>query len=234
VQPSPSTLDTSLAEAARFWVASRRHAPEIRDEPWFDNAATDHFRQLLERPGLHYLEFGSGGSTVLASRRVASLVSIDSDARYLAAVGRRIARPDAVLMPVDIGFTHRWGRPVFVRPTAQRVARWRRYPQAPWKLLAARGRMPDVVLVDGRFRVACALESLLQVPPESRILVDDYAGRPEYHVIAGHGELVTMHGRMAEFRPRSRPDRGACRAALQAHYADFRRGALRPGCADRR
>jgi hypothetical protein len=37
--------------------------------------------------------------------------------------------------------------------------------------------MPDTILVDGRLRVACTLESLLHVDRATIILVDDYADR---------------------------------------------------------
>jgi len=41
------------------------------------------------------------------------------------------------------------------------------------------GLSPDLILVDGRFRVACFLASLLRGTPGTPILFDDYVGREE-------------------------------------------------------
>jgi hypothetical protein len=41
---------------------------------------------------------------------------------------------------------------------------------------------PDLVLVDGRFRVACVFQALLTVPT-ARILVHDFWQRPAYHIV---------------------------------------------------
>jgi hypothetical protein len=213
--------DTSLYRATRFWLTSHARRPHVGNEPWFDAPALAYFKSLLSRPGVNYLEFGSGGSTVYASHHVATLVSVESDARYLAAVQRKIGACDAELIPVDIGLTHDWGRPVFVKPTPRRLARWRRYPQAPWPAFERRGMLPDVVLVDGRFRVACALETLLRVGPECVVLVDDYAGRPQYAEIGSCAELIAMKGRMAVFRAPPDLDRDRCARVLQTHYSVF-------------
>ena len=40
-----------------------------------------------------------------------------------------------------------------------------------------------MVLIDGRFRVACFLFSLLNAKKDSIIIFDDYMNRSEYHVV---------------------------------------------------
>jgi hypothetical protein len=79
-------------------------------------------------------------------------------------------------------------------------------------------------LIDGRFRVACVLESLLHLGPNTtcNILVDDYAGRPHYKSIEEFGDLVAMHGRMAHFRRSPGLDVEKCRRVLEDFYRDFR------------
>ena len=64
------------------------------------------------------------------------------------------------------------------------------------------------MLVDGRFRVACVLESLLSLSPlsETKILLDDYVDRPEYAVVEEYAD-VELVGRMAVLHPRRLVDR---------------------------
>jgi hypothetical protein len=77
------------------------------------------------------------------------------------------------------------------------------------------------ILVDGRMRVACALESLLHVTRDTRMIVDDYVGR-EYEVIEDFADLVATHGIMAEFRKKKDFDPALCHERLQRYYAVLR------------
>ncbi|MGJ4892924.1 hypothetical protein ACQR0Z_27610 [Bradyrhizobium sp. HKCCYLS3077] len=191
----------------------------VGQTPVFDEGGLSFFSTAI-RSSRIYLEYGSGGSTVMAAKYVSQLVSVEPDPVFARAVKKALPETTAkisILTP-DIGLTRDWGYPVFDVPTANRIARWKSLPQAPWKVLQD---MPDLVLVDGRFRVACALQSLLQIDRTTKLLVDDYEGR-DYSAIEQFGELVAMHGCMAEFRKRSDFDEQLCRAALDRFYADPR------------
>ena len=129
----------------------------------------------------YFLEYGSGGSTVLAFQLGKPLISIDSD------------------IPVDIGLTGRWGTPFFKWPTRSRLRKWRNYPNAPWQIMES--EVPDLIMIDGRFRVCCALTTIKKMSHENyMMLIDDYAARPNYHVVERFAELEKMVGRMAVFR----------------------------------
>lgn len=136
-------------------------------------------RRLFERylrAASWYLEFGSGGSTREAVRQgVARVTSIESDAAWLRAVA---ACPDVQaagveLVHVDIGPTGKWGFPVGF----DHATRWPDYPRA------LGDRTPDTVLVDGRFRVACAMNALARLDDGFVLLVHDYNRRPHYRVL---------------------------------------------------
>jgi len=62
---------------------------------------------------------------------------------------------------------------------------------------------------------------LLVARPHARLLVDDYAGRDHYRVLADFLDLRRMIGRMAEFTPLATPHPGLDQAIL-AHAADWR------------
>lgn len=200
----------------------------IADEPFLDPLGKAFLTHALAG-SRSYLEFGSGGSTVLAAKTTPVIVSVESDKSFLQAVEAKVRqmplRPAlAEFIHANIGITTRWGNPLVKRPTTERVEHWARYPTAPWAVLQQAQIVPDTVLIDGRFRVACALESLAHLPPKShsRILVDDYTSRPEYAPITEFGQLEGIHGRMAVFSQRPDFDAARCREAAVAFRKDFR------------
>jgi hypothetical protein len=210
---------------AKTVIAHRVRHVDVPSEPHFDDEGTAYFCKQLGT-ARNYLEYGCGGSTVLANRLVSTLVSVDSDATVLAEVRRKLAKEGrralTRLIHVNIGLTD-LGMPVFTKPTRRRVRRWEDYPTAPWLYYRSIAQQPDLVLVDGRFRVACVLESLLSLSPLSntQILVDDYADRPYYQVVERFADLE-MVGRMAVLRPRRLIDRIQVRRMVKQFCADPR------------
>jgi hypothetical protein len=229
-----STLGATIAprrfveayRTAKIILGNRVRRFEVPTEPHFDEASTLYFREQLQK-ARNYLEYGSGGSTILANQMVTNLVSVDSDASFLADVRRKLETHDrramAKLIHVNIGLTQHWGMPVFTKPTRRRVRRWEEYAKAPWRYFRTIGQQPDLILVDGRFRVACVLESLLSLSPlsETQILLDDYVERPEYEVIEQFAQ-VELVGRMAVVRPRRLLERIQVRRLVKQYCADPR------------
>jgi len=208
----------------RKWVTGFR----VSGAPHLDAQALPHFREVLAHT-THYLEYGSGVSTLVAWQVAQSVVTVDNDRRYLRAVAKALASASASperfnLIHVDTGITKQWGFPLFRAPTPRRLQRWRRYAAAPWAFLDAHAIQPDTILVDGRFRVACVLESLLHLRDGSpcTILVDDYADRPEYAVVEAFATRVSIHGLMATLRMRPDFDRAACLRVLPQYHRDWR------------
>jgi hypothetical protein len=217
----------AACRTAKIVIASRVRHVDVPSEPLFDEAGMAYFCEQLES-ARNYLEYGSGGSTILANRMVNTLVSVDSDAGFLADVRRKLAQEAGRkammrLIHVNIGLTNDGGMPVFTKPTRRRVRRWEDYPTAPWRYWRSIAQQPDLILVDGRFRVACVLESLLSLSPLSntQILLDDYAERPHYQVVERFADLE-MVGRMAVLRPRRLIDRIQVRRMVRQYCADPR------------
>jgi hypothetical protein len=211
----------------RFVVRHAVSKLDVPSVPFLDPAGLKYFETAIPNTSC-YLEFGSGGSTVFARRFVDCLVSVESDKRFARAVEAALeadpSRAEVIVIPVNIGLTEEWGRPVFKTPTARRILRWQAYPKAPWKLLSDRGIQPDFVFIDGRFRLACALETLLNLRPDNScpLVMDDYESRPHYTAVEQFADLAEMHGRMGVFRKKSGMDADGCKRLLEAAYADFR------------
>ena len=150
------------------------------------------------------LEYGSGGSTVLAGEMPGKRVfSVESDPDWAAMMRDWFAQsppasPVAVIH-ADIGPTKEWGHP-------KSHHGWRSYPAYPlgvWELDEI--PHPDVVLVDGRFRVGCALATAFRAQRPVVLLFDDYAGRQAYHVIEDYLGTPELTGRMARFEVTPQP-----------------------------
>lgn len=144
------------------------------------------------------LEYGSGGSTFLALDLGARTVfSVESDAAWArdiaAALADRHPGRDARIHHVDIGETKAWGAPIDDR-------HWRRFHRYPLEVWDRKDFVhPDVILIDGRFRVACFLTAMLRVRRKTTVLFDDYIGRQGYHYVETFARPVAVAGRMARF-----------------------------------
>lgn len=144
------------------------------------------------------LEYGSGGSTVLAADLGKDVLSVESDADWAQMMRDWFkAHPPSGKVTVlwsDIGPTKEWGRPV----DESKWKHFARYPLEVWDHPAF--EHPDVVLVDGRFRMGCALATAFRISRPVTLYYDDYANRVRHHQIESFlGAPAEITGRMARF-----------------------------------
>jgi hypothetical protein len=98
-----------------------------------------------------------------------------------------------VLHHGDIGPTTDWGRPAS-------ESQWRKFLNYPLSVWDRSDLIhPDVVLIDGRFRVGCFLATLMRITRPVTILFDDYARRKPYHIVEEFCAPQARVGRMARF-----------------------------------
>jgi hypothetical protein len=146
------------------------------------------------------LEYGSGGSTVMAAELPGKQVfTVESDQAWAQMMrawfeqAPPVAGTEVDIIWSDIGETKEWGYPA----TNSEWQRYARYPLEVWDL--PEFRQPDVVLVDGRFRAGCVLAAAFRTQAPVRVFVDDYARRRHYHRVEAFVGEPVMTGRMAEF-----------------------------------
>lgn len=156
-----------------------------------------HLRAAYAQAGV-ILEYGSGGSTVIAAELAGKTVfSVESDPKWLAdMVAYFAAHPPAATLHLhhgDIGPAKEWGYPV----SDSSFRLWHNYPNSVWD--RADFQHPDLVLIDGRFRMACFLTTLFRATSPVTVLFDDYLDRKSYHKIEDLVRPVAMIGRMAQF-----------------------------------
>jgi hypothetical protein len=189
------------------------------------------FRAQLVPPPACYLEWGLGGSTAQALRAGARMVvSVEGDAAWIAAaradpaVAGAEAEGRLHLLHADIGPTGKWGVPL----DGSARERWPGYAARPWPVLEAAGAWPGLVLVDGRFRVACCLavaQACLAHPgrPPPRLMLHDFdARRPSYETMRLAWEEVAAAHTLRVFRLRAGVDQAALAAAAERHARDPR------------
>ncbi len=139
---------------------------------------------------------------VTAARLNLPFITVESDKKFLQAVMRKIGRTDSnIFIHANVGLTDKAGTPMLrLKPL---LKTWgKQYAEAPWLLTPA--PQPDLILVDGRFRVASALESIKQcirlgIQSQVTILIDDY-DRELYHIVEKYLCLQSYEGRLATFK----------------------------------
>ena len=151
------------------------------------------------------LEYGSGGSTVLAADLGKRVLSVESDRNWAQMMRAWFAanpsEREVDIIWADIGPTKEWGHPVDDRGWK----RFARYPLEVWDL--PEFRHPDVVLVDGRFRVGCALATAYRITRPVTLLFDDYMTRKDRFAEVEEfiGPPREVAGRMALFEVKPKP-----------------------------
>ena len=173
----------------------------------------------LLRCSHRYLEFGSGGSTVLASQLVRdSVIAVDSSREWLEKVAAAcpVERSASLaLTHVDIGPVGNWGVP----QDEATKPRWPDYHTSIWANPAA--AYADLVLVDGRFRVACFIQAALRTAPGTLLVIHDYPERRGYHVVEEVARPVLAVGTLVAMQRRPGFDPRRATAVLQQHWADL-------------
>jgi hypothetical protein len=190
-------------EFAKFLYLQRIRGFEVSDNPVICAAGANFFHPRLAA-AKSYLEFGSGGSTMLAGRIGLPTITVENDRWFAKAVARRLPpSADIRLLVVNTGIISEWGRPTFATKRPWRLRRWRRYLDLPFELIEReKSPFPDLVLIDGRWRRACALKTAFEasrVGARVTICFDDYAPRPFYHGVEELLGRPVVHGRMAIF-----------------------------------
>ncbi len=159
-------------------------------------AEANMMRQTYAGAGV-VLEYGSGGSTFVAAEAAGEVVSVENDPdwalRMTTALDNGGLGAGARIHFADTGIVGDWGRPV--HDTAFR--RYHQYACDVWDRTWF--KHPDVILIDGRFRVACLINAIFRAAKPMTVLFDDYGDRPGYFWVEGILKQREMVGRMAVF-----------------------------------
>ena len=152
------------------------------------------FKELIKLAEI-YFEYGLGKSTEFVFKYSnASIFAVDTSNDWV----RKIQSLEAIessnrlnLYWVDVGEIGQWGTPTSFKMRHN----FKKYSELLW----LNNKTPDLVLIDGRFRVSCFLTSVKFAPVGTKILFDDYTDRPFYHVVEEFCQKLDTCGRQALF-----------------------------------
>lgn len=151
------------------------------------------------RNSTSYLEFGTGGSTFVASQNVKeSIISVDSSQEWLDKVMTACTGSKVVpkLIYVDIGKVGDWGVPL----EREKMETWPRYHENVWEI--GESANADLIMVDGRFRVACFAQAVLRGKRSAIIGIHDFNSRPQYHCVRDMAREIASVESLSFFQPR--------------------------------
>ena len=149
--------------------------------PMMGNKDIKLFYKYLDK-ATHYFEFGSGGSTYQSSLRdnIKSITSIESDREWFTFIdNKKISKLNLIYNDLEAE-TDNYGYPGSDCSQQKMI----NYSS---QILYVKQK-PDLILVDGRFRVACALKSFYI--DDCFIALDDFLDRPDYHILLEFFDIV--------------------------------------------
>lgn len=206
VRPFRSKAEVRFSPTLRL----RRLAEEMAID--MSPAEIETLSRLMDRARV-YLEFGAGGSTALAAGKGLSGYSVESDPRWIERMRATPVVADAeaagrtTLIHADIGPVGAYGAPA---DGGTGSGRWSAYFLDVWGRI---DRPADLVLVDGRFRLACATAALIALP-DALVAIHDVdkpgARRESYRRILEIAETVEQVESLLVVR--RRPDWDAAKA----------------------
>lgn len=166
----------------------------------------------------HYLEFGSGDSTLHAANTpsIKTIESVESSHQYIDENLRPKPEIQQALESgrlrfhiIDLGETKEWGYP----KDDSKKHLWPNYSLSPF----VDGSQHDLVLIDGRFRVACALSCLLNTPENCTIMIHDFWNRKKLYILLQFFDTIHQVDKLAVFKKKANLDRKKIQGLLKGY-----------------
>lgn len=136
-----------------------------------------------------YFEYGSGGSTYQASIRnnIIKIYSVESDKEWYNILQQTIKSNNITYFYNEMNTKpNSWGYPGPNSTDIQHI----NYSNHIRNITEAEQKSIDLILIDGRFRVACCLKCFDIINLDCLIAFDDFLNRPQYHVVLDYFDIV--------------------------------------------
>jgi len=212
--------DTEHVPAERQRLKGSQTSTQAGDlAPWMTESELHLFRETLTKAEA-YIEYGIGGSTVFAAgfENLKCMKSFESADEWIQKVSQNPVL-SAALKAGRLELTHRDLGPVkmYGYPLYENKEKFRRFSDPPVGTCADHVRR--VVLVDGRFRVACFLKMLACMNPEqaamTQLLMHDYIPeRAYYRAVEEFADIIEKRDKLALFEMKFDVNRTALEEAI--------------------
>ena len=146
-----------------------------------------YFEKYLKKSKF-YLEYGSGASTFFAKKNKKKFISLEADKSFYSFLKKNIKQ----IKYLDIGPTKYFSIPIL--PTCMIRKKINYYSNYLTNIYNSQGVIPDLILIDGRFRILTTLKIIRFLKKKKAqniiIIIDDYLKRRHYKNIEN---IVTVH-----------------------------------------
>lgn len=166
-------------------------------EPWLGSSDKVMFYKYLDKSNI-YFEYGSGGSTNQAAIRsnITKIYSVESDLEWhnkLKTILKDYNHIDFIYNEMGTK-PNDWGHPGLNSTHEQRI----NYSNHIKLIDEETKQKIDIVMIDGRFRVACCLKCFEVIGDNCVIAFDDFLNRTHYHVVLDYYDIIekTQDNRM--------------------------------------
>ena len=139
------------------------------------------------KPENVYFEFGSGGSTNLASYYKVKTYSVESDVNWHKKLKDNKINAKYITIDLKAKYFGYPGKGVNLGNIKQYIQSYKNEYNA------------DIILIDGRFRVACCLDIFNKIRNDTIILVHDYTNNKNYHILEKYYLKVDIWDTLAAF-----------------------------------
>lgn len=148
------------------------------------------FKKIIKDSN-YYIEFGSGGSTYTVLELTnAEIFSVESDLFWI----NELKTNDLIKKSnenerlhfhyIDIGVVEEWGYPI----NDDKIEDFYKYSSDIFNNVIK--DKVDTVFIDGRFRVACTLKSIIELHNNPTIIIHDFINRKGYHSVLKYLDII--------------------------------------------
>ncbi len=164
------------------------------------NVANIFFKKKLKKSKI-YLEYGSGNSTLVAQKLKKKVFSIESDPSFYRYLKKKINKDKNInYILKDLGIVSYWSVPLKFTKMSILLKKANSYSSDILDILKLKRITPDLVLVDGRFRVLVGLYLYnfflkQKIKKKFTIIFDDFKTRPDYNILKKYF-FISTKGRL--------------------------------------
>lgn len=173
----------------------------LKKTPNFESKLSNYYFKKKLKKSKFYFEYGSGSSTIFANKLLKEYVSIESDRNfYLFMKGKNIPN----IKFIDFGYVFFFSVPIFYKFNKKKAFKIAtNYANQIFKMK----KNPDLILIDGRYRVLCALTVLEYVKRNNikkiTIILDDYGKRVKRYNELNKYYNIKFVGRFGVLKPKN-------------------------------
>lgn len=191
----------------------------IKPEPLTTEFAKKRIKEMIQN-SIFFLEYGSGGSTIYASNYCKKIISVETDYNFFKKM-KKLNLTNTNLIYINLGKTLNYGVPkkgetlLFINNFNNS------YCKKPWHQMDIKN--PDLVLIDGRYRVASALYSIFKNENnDCNYIFDDYLNRPFYHIIEKYIDITEVCDNTIIFKKSHKSNLNEISELINIYYNDYR------------